>query len=147
MSANPKHISKTIGFLIARVCTAHHYRARQLLSDIGIHIGQEMVLQCLWQEDKLTQSQLANQIGVQLQTVHKMVRRMEKAELVTKHEDEQDRRASRVHLTPKACELQAAIEDAWAQLERETLADFTVEEQYILKRLLHKIEKNLGKSE
>ena len=147
MSTNPKHISETIGFKIAHVCTAHHYRARQLLTDIGIHIGQEMVLQCLWQEDKLTQSQLANKIGVQLQTVHKMVRRMEKAGLVTKHEDEQDRRASRVHLTPKGCELQTVIEDAWAQLERETLADFTVEEQYILKRLLHKIEKNLGKSE
>ncbi len=147
MSSNPKHISETIGFMVARVCTAHHYRARQILSDIGIHIGQEMVLQCLWQEDKLTQSQLANRIGVQLQTVHKMVRRMEKAGLVTKHEDEQDRRASRVHLTPRACELQADIEDAWAQLERETLADFTVEEQYILRRLLPKIEMNLRKRE
>ena len=133
--------------MIAQVCTAHHYRARQILSDTGIHIGQEMVLQCLWQEDKLTQSQLANKIGVQLQTVHKMVRRMEKAGLVTKLADKQDRRASRVHLTPKGSDLQTVIEDAWAQLEGETLADFTVEEQYILRRLLHKIEKNLGKSE
>ncbi len=147
MSTNPKLISKTIGFMIARVCTAHHYRARQLLSDAEIHIGQEMVLQCLWQEDKLTQSQLAHEIGVQLQTVHKMVRRMEKADLVTKHADEADLRVSRVHLTPKGCELQTVIEDAWAQLEQETLADFTVEEQYILRRLLHKIEKNLCKRE
>lgn len=147
MSTTPKHISETIGFRIARVCTAHHYRARQLLAEVGIHIGQEMVLQCLWQEDKLTQSQLANEIGVQLQTVHKMVTRMETAGLVTKHEDEQDRRASRVHLTPIGRELQTIIEDAWAQLERETLADFTVEEQYILKRLLHKVETNLGKSD
>ncbi len=133
--------------MIAQVCTAHHYRARQLLSDIGIHIGQEMVLQCLWQEDKLTQSQLANKIGIQLQTVHKMVRRMEKAELVTKHEDEADRRVSRIHLTPKGRELQTVTEAVWEQLEQETLADFTVEEQYIVRRLLHKIEKNLGKSE
>ena len=143
MRTKPKHISKTIGFRLARVCTAHHYLASKLLSDIGLYAGQEILLQYLWQEDKLTQSQLANKIGVQLQTVHKMIRRMEKAGLVTKHADEQDGRVSRVHLTPRGCELQPAVEDMWEQLEQETLADFTVEEQYILRRLLHKLEENL----
>jgi DNA-binding MarR family transcriptional regulator len=97
----------------------------------------------LWQEDKLTQSELANKIGVQLQTVHKMIRRMEKAGLVTKHADEQDGRVSRVHLTPRGRDLQPAVEDMWEQFEQETLADFTAEEQYILRRLLHKLEENL----
>ena len=143
MSTNPKLISKTISFKLARVCTAHHYRAGKLLSDIGLYAGQEMVLQYLWQEDKLTQSQLAHKIGVQLQTIHKMIRRMEKAGLVTKHADEEDRRVSRVHLTPKGRELQTVTEDVWEQLEQETLADYTVEEQYILRRLLHKLEENL----
>ncbi len=143
MSTKPKHISKTISFRLARVCTAHHYRASKLLSDIGLYAGQEMVLQYLWQEDKLTQSQLAHKIGVQLQTIHKMVRRMERAGLVTKHEDEADRRVSRIHLTPKGRELQTATEDVWAQLDQETLADLTVEEQYILRRLLNKLEANL----
>ena len=144
MSTKPKPISNTISFLIARVGTAHSYGAGKLLSDIGLYLGQEMVLQYLWQEDKLTQSQLANKIGVQLQTIHKMVRRMERAGLVTKHEDEADRRVSRIHLTPKGRELQTVTEAVWAQLEQETLADFTVEEQYILRRLLHKLEENLG---
>ena len=144
MNTNPKIISKTISFNLARVCTAHHYRANKLLSDIGLYVGQEMVLQCLWQEDKLTQSQLANQIGVKLQTIHKMIRRMERAGLVIKQADEQDRRASRVYLTPKGCEMQAVTEAAWAQLEQETLSDLTVEEQYILRRLLNKLEENLA---
>ena len=147
MRTKPKHISKTISFRLARVCTAHHYRASKLLSDIGLYVGQEMVLQYLWQEDKLSQSELADKIGVQLQTIHKMIRRMERAGLVTKHADEQDLRVSRVHLTPKGRELQTVTEDVWEQLEQETLADFTVEEQYILRRLLHKLEENLGKSD
>ena len=58
-----------------------------------------------------------------------------------------DRRASRIHLTPQGRELQTVTEAVWEQLEQETLADFTIEEHYILRRLLHKIEKNLGKSE
>jgi DNA-binding MarR family transcriptional regulator len=143
MNDDPKSISKTISFSIARVCTAHHYLASKLLSDIGLYAGQEILLQYLWQEDKLTQSQLANKIGVQLQTVHKMLRRMERAGLVSKHEDETDRRVSLVHLTPKGRELQTVTEAVWQQLEQETLADFTVEEQYILRRLLHKLEENL----
>jgi DNA-binding MarR family transcriptional regulator len=147
MSTNPKLISKTISFILARVCTAHHYRASKLLSDIGLYAGQEMVLQYLWQEDKLTQSQLANKIGVQLQTIHKMIRRMEKAGLVIKYEDDQDRRVSRVQLTPKGRELQTVTEDVWDQLEQETLADLTVEEKYILRRLLYKLEENLGGSD
>ena len=147
MNTEPKPISKTISFKLARVCTGHHYRAGKLLSDIGLYAGQEMVLQYLWQEDKLTQSQLANKIGVQLQTIHKMIRRMEKAGLVIKYEDDQDRRVSRVQLTPKGRELQTVTEDVWDQLEQETLADLTVEEKYILRRLLHKLEENLGGSD
>ena len=144
MSTKPKPISKSISFILARVCIAHHYHACKLLSDIGLYPSQELVLQYLWQEDNLTQSQLAQKHGVQLQTIHKMVRRMERAGLVTKHEDEMDRRASRIHLTPKGRELQTVTEVVWEQLEQETLADFTVEEQYILRRLLHRIEENLG---
>ena len=147
MSSNSKLISETIGYRIARVCLAHHYRASKFMSDAGLYLGQEMVLQHLWQEDKLTQSELANRIGVQIQTIHKMIRRMEKAGLVTKHADEHDGRVSRIHLTPKGHGLQTVVEGAWNQLEQQTLADFTVEERYILRRLLLKLEQNLDKSE
>ncbi len=144
MSSSSKLISETIGYRIARVCTAHHYCASKFISDAGLYLGQEMVLQNLWQEDRLTQSELAERIGVQIQTINKMIRRMEKAGLVTKHADEEDRRVSRIHLTPKGRELQPVTEDVWAQLEQETLANLTIEEQYILRRLLHKLEENLG---
>ncbi len=147
MSNQPKSISETISFTLARVCTGHHYRANKLLSDVGLHVGQEMVLQYLWQENRLTQSQLANKIGIQIQTINKMVRRMEKTGLVTRHPDEHDLRVSRIHLTPKARELQAATEMAWDQLEQETLADLTVEEKYILERLLQKVKENLWKED
>ena len=144
MSTEPKPISNTISFILARICIAHHYHASKLLSDIGLYPSQELVLQYLWQEDKLTQSQLAQKHGVQLQTIHKMVRRMERAGLVTIHTDEADRRVSQIHLTLKGRELQTVTEAVWGQLEQETLADFTVEEQYILRRLLHRLEENLG---
>jgi DNA-binding MarR family transcriptional regulator len=146
MNPNEKPISQTTSFLIAQVGTAHCSRAYKLLSIIGIHVGQEMVLQYLWQEDQLTQSQLAEKIGVKLQTIHKMVRRMENNGLVTKRTDDQDRRVSRIHLTDRGREMQAVTEDAWEQLEQETLTDFSAEEIYILRRLLEKLKENLDKS-
>ena len=147
MRADPKLISETIGYRIARVCLAHHHCASKFMSDSGLYLGQEMVLQHLWQEDKLTQSDLADRIGVQIQTINKMIRRMEKTGLVTKHADEYDGRVSRIHLTPKGYGLQPVVEGAWDQLEQQTLADFTVEERYILRRLLLKLEQNLDKRE
>lgn len=116
------------------------------MADAGLYLGQEMVLQHLWQEDKLTQSELASRIGVQIQTIHKMVRRMEKADLVTKQADEHDGRVSRIHLTPKGNGLRTEVEGAWDRLEQQTLADLTVEERYILRRLLLKLEQNLEDS-
>jgi len=84
---------------------------------------------------------------VQMQTIHKMIRRMEKAGLVTKHADQQDGRVTRVCLTSKGRELQRVIEEAWDQLEVETLDEFTIEEQDTLRRLLQKLERNLGKTD
>ena len=147
MSTDSKLISETIGYRIARVCLAHHYCASRFMSDAGLYLGQEMVLQNLWQEDKLTQSELANRIGVQIQTIHKMIRRMEKAGLVTKHADENDGRVSRIQLTPKGHGLQPVVEGAWNQLEQQALADYSEEERYILRRLLLKLEQNLDVSE
>jgi DNA-binding MarR family transcriptional regulator len=54
---------------------------------------------------------------------------------------------SRIHLTPKGHGLQTVVEGAWNQLEQQTLADFTMEERYILKRLFLKLEQNLDTSE
>ena len=79
-----------------------------MLGEVGLHVGQEMLLQFLWQEDKLTQSELADRLLVQLATVNKMTQRMERAGWVIKCADEQDGRVSRVQLTQKGRDLQVA---------------------------------------
>ena len=119
-------------------------RASRMLAEVGLHVGQEMLLQFLWQEDKLTQTELADRLRIQLATVNKMIQRMERAGWVTKCGDEHDGRVSRVQLTPQGSDLQAATEQVWEQLEQRALANLTQEERGTLRQLLHKIDENLS---
>lgn len=140
----PKPISDTVSFALARVGMAHRSLASRMLKEVGLHVGQEMLLQFLWQEDKLTQSELADRLLIQLATVNKMILRMERAGWVTKCGDEQDGRVSRVQLTQKGRDLQAAIEQVCERLEQCTLTNFTLEQQGTLRRLLHQLDENLS---
>ena len=147
MSTTPKPISETIGFEFARVSMAYRSRASRMLAEVGLHVGQEMLLQSLWQEDRLTQSGLADRLRIQLATVNKMIRRMERAGWVTKCADAQDGRVSRVQLTQKGRDMQAATEQVWERFEQCTLANFTLAEQGILRRLLHRLDENLSQED
>jgi DNA-binding MarR family transcriptional regulator len=147
MNTTPKPISDTISFVLARVGVAHRFRASRMLTEVGLHVGQEMLLQILWQEDKLTQTELADRLCIQLATVNKMIQRMERAGWVTKCGDEQDGRVSRVQLTQKGSDLQAATEQVWDRLEQCTLANFTPEERGILGRFLHQLYENLSQED
>ena len=147
MDTTPKKISDTISFELARVGVAHRSRASKMLTEVGLHVGQEMLLQILWQEDKLTQTELADHLCIQLATVNKMIQRMERAGWVTKCGDEQDGRVSRVKLTQKGSDLQATTEQVWERLEQCTLANFTLEERGILRRLLHQLYENLSQED
>lgn len=136
-------IPNTISYLIVQVSKAHRNRASGLLQDLDIHLGQEMLLQCLWQQDKQTQTELANRLSIRLATVNRMVNRMEKAQLVSKCADEEDGRVSRVQLTETGREVQESIEHVWEKLEEQTLADFSQKETALLRRLLLQMIENL----
>ena len=147
MNTGPKPISDTISFALARVGGAHRSLASRMLAEVGLHVGQEMLLQILWLDDKLTQSELAEHLCIQLATANKMIQRMERAGWITKCEDEQDGRVSRVQLTQNGRDLQAATEEVWERLEQRTFANMTLEEQATLRRLLHQLYENLSEED
>lgn len=136
-------ISESISYLLAHICKAHRGYANELLHQIGLHVGQEMILLQLWQEDGLPQSQLAHQLRVQLPTVTKMLGRMEKAGLVKRQVDGQDCRISRVYLTDQGKAIQQPVEEIWNRLEQCLSATLSLDEQRLLRRLLAQVYDNL----
>jgi MarR family transcriptional regulator, organic hydroperoxide resistance regulator len=136
-------INETIGFLLAQVCRAHRNTANEVLSEAGLHVGQEMVLLRLWEQDGLRQSELAEQLCVEAPTVTRMLQRMERADLVERQPDPEDARVSRVYVTPQGAALQEAVQEAWARLEAQMLRGLTLEEKLLLRRLLMQLQQNL----
>lgn len=139
-----REMQGTISYQIVNVCKAHFNAANRLLSELGLHAGQEMILCSLWQSDGLSQTELAEELGVQPATVTKMLNRMVRNGLVERRKDSTDQRISRVFLTDKGWELREPVVQVWQKLEEETINQLSLEERVLLRRLLMQVRNNLG---
>ena len=134
---------ENIGVLLAHICKAQRNLAEAELNKLGLHMGQERVLLGLMAQEGLCQSDLVTQLCVEPPTVTKMLQRMEKAGLVERRQDDLDGRASRVSATAQGKALQEPILQMWGELEGRMLANMTVTEQTLLRRLLMQALANL----
>jgi DNA-binding MarR family transcriptional regulator len=140
-------MQQTISFLLANICKAHRQRANVLLSELGLHAGQEMLLMRLWEQDGRTQSEMSESMCVQAATLTTMLQRMESAGLMERRKDPDDQRVSRVFLTGAGKALKPSLDEVWQRLEGETLASLTLDERVLLRRLLLQVRDNLSADE
>ena len=136
-------IGETTGYLLARVCKAHRGSVGAALSEVGLHVGQEMVLSHLWRRDELTPSELADLLGVEPPTVTNMLSRMERGGLLERCRDPRDARCTRVRLTQKGQELREPVERRWEAVQERAFEGITAEEEALLRGLLARIHANL----
>lgn len=139
-----KPIQETISYLIAWVGRSHRSRIDAALAELGLHVGQEIVLLQLWAENGLTQSELVERMQLEPPTLTKMLQRMEKAGLVERRRDLQDARVCRVYLTKRGYSLQEPVNRCWMTIDERLLSNLTLEEQLLLRRLLLQVRSNLG---
>ena len=138
-----KALNGLVGALVVGVCRAHRNRAAEALARIGLYVGQEWILLHLREQDGLTHSELAETCSVEGPTMSKAVQRMEKAGLLARRMDDTDARLSRVYLTDEGRARCAAVDETWAELEQRTLANLSIEERVLLRRLLLQVRSNL----
>ena len=137
-------LRNTVGYALAHVCKLHRQRADVLLNQIGLHVGQEMILCALWDQEGVSQTELAANLLIQPATVTNALKRLEREGFVYRREDPDDQRVSRVFVTDEGRNLRAAVEEQWSRLEEESFGDLTVEEGASLRRLLHRAYKRLA---
>ena len=137
-------IDHTYGLLIARMAHIHRIRLDEYLSKHNLHVGQEMLLKYLWNQDGLSQKEIGEFMGIQSATVTRMVIRMERSGFVERRTDPDDQRVSRVYLTDSGRSLQRAVEQGWMAIEQQILAGFSLEERLLLRRYLEQIYRNLS---
>ena len=144
---NARAIEETTGYLLAKVCRTHRGSVGALLSGVGLHVGQEMVLLELWKQDGLKGSELVERLGVEPPTVTRTIRRMESCGFVERRPDPADARSFRVHLTEKGRALEGPVARIWEEIEEKTLQGISPEETLALRRLLARIRQNLGSND
>ena len=133
-----------VNYQLIQLMKEHRQRAEEALSQLGLHVSQELVLFVLWREEGLSHSELSACLRVELPTVTKAVQRMERAGLLIRQADEQDTRVSRVYLTEKGRALYAPALTIWHDVEARMLHGMTEIEQALLRRLLQQMVSNLS---
>ena len=137
-------LPETLSYLLAQVCKLHRQQADDLLSEIGLHVGQEMVLCALWETEGVTQTELGHHLAVQPATVTNALTRLERKGLVERTPDARDQRISRVFPTTEGRQLRADVEEQWDRLERASLVGITDNERDLLRDLLSRVHDNLA---
>ncbi|MFD7730828.1 MarR family winged helix-turn-helix transcriptional regulator [Kitasatospora phosalacinea] len=107
----------------------------------GLHLGQNLLLAALWEQDGRTPGELAATLGVTTPTVVKMATRMATAGLLTRTRDDRDQRLVRLRLTAAGRALQEPVETERRLLEERVTADLTAEERHLLLTALAKVHR------
>jgi len=129
--------------MIAQVARRHRKRASELLGELDLHLGQEMVLEALWTRGALSQSDLAEHSGVRRATITVALKPLERAGLIERTCDPDDRRVMRVVATEKSRQLRPNLYEVWEQLNRESMEGVSADDLRVFERVMRQVRRNL----
>jgi DNA-binding MarR family transcriptional regulator len=107
----------------------------------GLHLGQNLLLALLWEQDGRTPGDVAAALNVTTPTVVKAATRMTASGLLTRRRDERDQRLVRLWLTDAGRALREPVEAERRFLEERVTADLTEAERAHLMSALAKIHR------
>ena len=113
--------------------------ADEAMSRHGVRVGQNLLLEVLWETDGLTPGDLAARLHVATPTVVKSANRMAAAGLLLRKPDPADARLVRLYLTDQARAVRRDVEQERDDLERRMTATLTPVEREHLRSALIKI--------
>lgn len=133
-----------ITWLLHRAAQRMHVTTGEQAQKHGLQLRDHIVLSALHKGPGLTQKELGRSIGLDKTTLMSQLDRLERAGLVVRHPDPNDRRARVPEITPAGEELRAKVAKDGAEAERAALATFPPDDVATLRRMLFEI---IGDSE
>ena len=131
--------------LLAQFSQAYRTLSDTFMDQITMHRAQAKLLCKLYIQDGMTQSEIAQQLGVQGATVTDMLQRMEENGLVTRRRDYDDNRLVRVYLTDEGREKERSITEQFLKLEGHIFENFDEDERAQLRHFLTRMLTNVTK--
>ena len=139
-----KNEQNSISNLLVQICKLRRNKSNILLSDAGIHGGQDILLYYLSIEDGQTVSALVEKMCIQHATISTMIDRMQASGMIKKVKDNTDKRTSRVFITEQGQEAYKQIAKIWKIMETTVIKGLDTNQQKTLNELLQIVLKNLS---
>ncbi|MBD2775765.1 MarR family winged helix-turn-helix transcriptional regulator [Iningainema tapete] len=114
------------------------------LEPFGLTPFHWLVLCCLWEEDGLPTSVIAEKLGQLGATLTGVVDRMEERHLVRRERDASDRRIVRIWLTPEGENLKEVLPPLGQEVIEKALAGISDSEREYMEKILDRIVLNFS---
>lgn len=131
-------------FRMCKVTLLHRYRISTALSGLNIYRGQPALLDYLSENGDCSQKEIADHFGISPASVATSVKRMCKAGLIERTEDEKDRRINRLRITKKGTECLKLSNEKCCEIDNLMFKDFSEEDLETFNRMIEKITQNLS---
>ena len=140
-------LSRNFGFILHDVARLLRTTFDRRVREIGLTRSQWWVLNHLFRNNGVTQSELAEILEVEKATLGRLLDRIEQKGWVRREGDANDRRAKRVFLTEEVEPAIKAMRAAAADMRRDAVAGLSTEQQEQFVDVLLTIKANLSRSE
>ena len=135
----------TNNLLMMQTCKLLRDTKHQLLEEIGLAPGQDIVLLLLADQEGLTQNEIAARSCVRAASMTNTLQRMEKSRLIVRRSDPDDQRISRVYLTDAGEKKLQEVFVLRQKLERINFEGFSAREQETFWKLIQRMNQNLSR--
>lgn len=139
-------LDECINFILTKTQNAVFSQFKNTLAPLGVTPAQYAVLKCLWDNESLSPTQLAQTLFLEASTITGIITRMEDKNLVERHYSLTDRRVVSVHATALGKSLQGDVEKAIDEANKDVLGVLTKSEISKVKQLLNRIAESVNKS-
>lgn len=140
-------LSRNFGFILNDVARLMRTTFDRRVKALGLTRSQWWVLNHLFRNDGLTQSELAVLLEVEKPSLGRLLDRLEAKGWVRRVADAGDRRLRRVYLTEEVQPAIKTMRAAAAEVRREALSGLAAEEQERFVDILLAIKSNLARGE
>jgi len=128
-----------LSHLVGRTAAAMRHALEVAMAEHGASFPEFLILHVVATEPGLSQSDLAERVGVERPTMSHHLERMEAAGLVERRRDPHDRRILRVLPTVVGRSRLATLDEIVERLEDELHAQLTEQEAAVLHRVLERL--------
>ena len=138
------------GYLIAQISKMTDRRINEILKKEnikGFNSAQARLMMAFYYEEELSIKDVCELTGLAKTTLTSMLNRMEKQGLVKKYPSKEDRRVTKVKLTPKARDLEKYYAVISRNMKKQYYKGFTKQEIKDFEDTLRKILKNLTETD